>query len=306
MNKNIIKIMFMSVLLTCLYFTNIDGVKACNCYYDTGWFEYAASVDPTGSTSSSQMRALLIMDFNGNNSTVVNSCVGMRTYSEGTNAYKPGKNMLYVESFDKCTLKDFDKSSPFNVDAKKISGDNCSIASCDSANLFYANGKGVRTNGGLGDHKFGAVTYEQHQAAIDEDEKTKQEEKGVQDIDISIVKPFDSDIKEAAAGSHNCDLIPPRIMKIIKNFFFIIQVIGILLLVALSFIEFIKAITASSEDGLLGALKNTYRRIIIVVVLLLLPMLVIWILNIVNANAYETDQNGKRVIGTNNQPLCKW
>ena len=64
----------------CLYFINIGGVKACQCNYDTGWFEYSASVDPTGSTSSSQMRALLVMEFTGNNSTVFNSCVGLRTY----------------------------------------------------------------------------------------------------------------------------------------------------------------------------------------------------------------------------------
>ena len=46
--------------------------------------------------------------------------------------------------------------------------------------------------------------------------------------------------------------------------------------------------------------------IIITVILLILPALVIWVLNIVNNNAYESDKTGKHIIGSNGEPICKW
>ena len=95
MKKNILKTTIISLLLfSSILFIGIDNVKACKCYYETDWFEYAASANPDGSNSSSQMKAMAIIEYTANSADVVNSCVGMRTYSQGSNAYQPGKNML--------------------------------------------------------------------------------------------------------------------------------------------------------------------------------------------------------------------
>ena len=34
-------------------------------------------------------------------------------------------------------------------------------------------------------------------------------------------------------------------------------------------------------------------------------MFVLWILDVVNDNAYEKDKTGKRIIGDNGRPICK-
>ena len=112
-------------------------------------------------------------------------------------------------------------------------------------------------------------------------------------------------IETVEPGTASCDLIPDSIMQFLKNLFLVIQVIGIVLLIVLSAIELIKAIIGADDDGLKGAIKNTFRRIIVVIILLILPAIIIWALNMINNNAYETDNNGKRVIGENGNPLCK-
>lgn len=126
----------------------------------------------------------------------------------------------------------------------------------------------------------------------------------VKDIDANDIVAFDTDFVTPNTSDINCDLISKTLMNDLKNFFLLIQVFGIVLLIIMSIIEFIRAITKSDNDGLKQATKNTYKRIIIVVLLLLLPVLVVWVLNIVNANAYVTDKNGKHVIGEDGNPLC--
>ena len=74
----------------------------------------------------------------------------------------------------------------------------------------------------------------------------------------------------------------------------------------MTMIEFIKVITASDEDGLKAAFKNTVRRIIAAIILLLLPMFIIWILNIANDSRMKTDEFGDPVIGEDGSPLCNW
>ena len=113
------------------------------------------------------------------------------------------------------------------------------------------------------------------------------------------------DDKYLGEYSSGCDIIGHDVLVFLNNLFLIIQVIGIILLVFLSSVEFIKVITGSSEDGLSKALKNTLRRVIIVIILLILPLLITWVLEIVNDNNYLTDENGKVVIGDDGNPLCK-
>ena len=89
-------------------------------------------------------------------------------------------------------------------------------------------------------------------------------------------------VTDADPGDTDCGLIPDSIIKFLNNLFLIIQVIGILLLVVLTIVEFVKVITTAAEDGLGGAIKNTFRRIIMVVLLLILRPLIMWILNLID------------------------
>ena len=113
------------------------------------------------------------------------------------------------------------------------------------------------------------------------------------------------DDKYLGEYSSGCDIIGDDVLVFLNNLFLIIQVIGIILLVFLSSVEFIKVITGSEDEGLSKALKNTLRRVIIVIILLILPLLITWILEIVNDNNYLTDENGKVVIGDDGNPLCR-
>ena len=140
--------------------------------------------------------------------------------------------------------------------------------------------------------------------ASSREDREKQEKNP--DISADDIVGFDKKVTEAKNGKKTCGLVADDTMDFLKNFFFLIQVFGVILLVVMSMIEFIKALTASDDEGLKGAIKNTFRRIIVVIILLLLPMLIIWVIGMINDNAYATDNQGKRIIGDNNQPLCKW
>jgi len=104
--------------------------------------------------------------------------------------------------------------------------------------------------------------------------------------------------------SGGCDVISAELLDLLQKLLFIIQIAGIVLLIILSAVEFIKAITGSDEDSLIKAVKNTVKRIIVVVILLLLPTLIIAILNFANSQQYQKDGNGNYIFGEDGNPLC--
>lgn len=85
----------------------------------------------------------------------------------------------------------------------------------------------------------------------------------------------------------------------LSNLFWIICIIGIVLLIILTSGEFIKIIIGQDDDGLQNAFKHTVTRIICVVVLLLLPMLVSAIITIINKEAAS-----EFTIGEDGNVLC--
>ena len=186
----------------------------------------------------------------------------------------------------------------------------------NSKNIFFSNSDGAGTassNGSIVNNNEKPSSLQVHDYELngcDQEPQTAREqaesEKEIDDIDSEKVKNWgkNATIESPDAGSTSCDLIPRSIVQFLNNLFLIIQIIGIILLIILSAVEFIKALTGADEDGLKGAIKNTFRRIIMVILLLLIPMIVIWILNIINDNRYEKE-NGNYVIGENGNPLCK-
>ncbi len=106
--------------------------------------------------------------------------------------------------------------------------------------------------------------------------------------------------KEVKYEEDVCLLIGETVQQFLNTLFIIISVIGIILLIVMSAVEFIKVITGSDEDGIKIAFKHTLIRTICIVILLILPGLIGWILDIVNDNF-----SGKYEIGSNGEPLCE-
>ena len=106
--------------------------------------------------------------------------------------------------------------------------------------------------------------------------------------------------KEVKYNDNACLIIKGPVQQFLNTLFIIISVISIILLIVMSVAEFIKVITGSDEDGIKTAFKHTLIRAICIVVLLILPMLIGWVLDIVNDNF-----SGKYEIGSNGEPLCE-
>ncbi len=83
--------------------------------------------------------------------------------------------------------------------------------------------------------------------------------------------------------------------SILKNVFFVICVIGVILLIFTMSGDFLKAITSEEADAMADAFKKAKTRIIATIILLLLPVVVNFIIDVVNNSVYES--NGEIKIG---------
>lgn len=91
--------------------------------------------------------------------------------------------------------------------------------------------------------------------------------------------------------------------SILRFVFWAISIGGILVLIIMTVLDFVKAVTASDDAGLKKAFQHLVKRAIAAVVLLLLPMIVSFIINIINGNAPET-LNGTVQIGEDGELYC--
>ncbi len=193
----------------------------------------------------------------------------------------------------------------FEVAYKTIYIQGCEVSACNSANLyaFYDNGAMRLTT-----ESNGASL-----SAISEDEWM--------DIigDIVDVTDDGSDISSiiewggstasslySVSDYDTCDLIDGDIKDLIEMVLTWISIAGIVILLIMSIMEFVKALTAGDSDGRLKtAFKNTLIRIACVAILLLLPMLISALIDAVNDNNYQEDDDGSYIIGSEGEPLCK-
>ncbi len=308
MRKYLNKIIFTCVLITYAFFFNVNNTKAeevCSCFYSYGIFNTVGE----NSTTTTESLSFYQIDYTPTSTTVKRAC-GHTVIANNLT----GSNLVSAIK-SKCPQPASDPidHNNFNIN-NNVLVNNCTIENCNSVRIYYnekaSNGKvlsTVKTNNSV---PLTAIEKDNFETAVEEAEERDEEANNYDDfndIDPALVIPSDPNYSnnKNTANSYSCALIPPTIMKFLKNFFFLIQVLGIVLLVVMSIIQFVKALTASDDDGLSLAIKNTFKRIIILIILLLLPTLIIWVLNIVNENAYVTDKNGKRIIGENGDPLCK-
>ncbi len=84
----------------------------------------------------------------------------------------------------------------------------------------------------------------------------------------------------------NCsEVLGDKFTTFLKSAFLIISVGGIVLLIVFASLDFIKVITASEDNAMSEAFKKVKNRIIAVIILLLLPLLVNFLIGIVNKSA---------------------
>ncbi len=83
-------------------------------------------------------------------------------------------------------------------------------------------------------------------------------------------------------GSACGALISGELSDMLNTIFWVISIAGIILLIVMTMISFIKAITGSDDEKLRDVLKHLWIRIIVVIILLLLPMLLGFVISIIN------------------------
>lgn len=116
---------------------------------------------------------------------------------------------------------------------------------------------------------------------------------------------IDKDKFESACinyASADCSIFSPEIVTFLNNLFWIISIAGIILLVIMTMVEFIKALTGSDDSGLIKGFKHTLVRIVAVIILLLLPTIITFILTLVNRYSdYKIGDDGNVTCGVGNK-----
>ena len=96
----------------------------------------------------------------------------------------------------------------------------------------------------------------------------------------------------------NCDIFDKNIRGFLNKLFWIISIAGIILLVVMTMVEFVKALTGSDDSGLIKGFKHTLVRIVAVIILLLLPTIITFILDLVNRYSdYTIGDKGNVICG---------
>lgn len=103
--------------------------------------------------------------------------------------------------------------------------------------------------------------------------------------------------KYSQAADDPCNIISGDLRNLLHEIFLYISIAGIIILVAMTSISLVKVITASEDNALSNFLKGLWKRIICLIILLLLPMLITFIIQVVNGAG--------KIWGVNSDdPLC--
>ena len=97
-----------------------------------------------------------------------------------------------------------------------------------------------------------------------------------------------------------CTIINTNLKNLLSAAFWFISVAAIILIVVMTAIGFINAIVGSDDEKLKTAFNHLITRLIVVFILLLLPMLLTFIINIVNDNI-----GGTVKVGANGDVFCE-
>lgn len=91
----------------------------------------------------------------------------------------------------------------------------------------------------------------------------------------------------------NCSIINPNLKEILNAAFWFICIAGIVLVVVMTALGFVKAIVGSDDEKFRDAFKHLVTRIIVIIILLLLPTILSFIIDIINNNITGTVSIGE-------------
>lgn len=96
-----------------------------------------------------------------------------------------------------------------------------------------------------------------------------------------------------------CSVINGELKNILSSGMWLISISAIIILVVMTALGFIKAIVGSDDEKLKDAFKNLVTRIIVVIILLLLPMILTFIIELINNSS-----QGEVKIGSDGNLYC--
>lgn len=320
----------MLLVLLVSFFVGINGTKACSCYYaatarhkpdgttaEFTPFHYYARIDFNGSKladGNPGEYAIIHDDMEYKDNRTFGSVIGMGNVS-GLSREKIKEIVKSNCSFDACKTVNFyldhvtvasqkivdpDGGSPWNGNFSATITTNSTdmrfpAITEDEANEFKSTKKGDMQKFAKDHFK---VTYNSTDPSNDMDGIKKWGKKTRNDNSSS-----GKEYKNITCQS----LFGDKVLTFLNNIFSLLQIIGIILLIITSSIEFIKSIAADEEDALQKALKHLKNRIIVLVVLLILPFTINWILSFINKEVKIVkygDENKKVVIGDKSNSIC--
>lgn len=201
----------------------------------------------------------------------------------------------WTKETTKITVSDKDMNKNFCDLSQIVSfGSECSIS--DGTNMQIL---GMQDDGNVDSDKVDSTVKEQ----IENNQESENRANGISNVEGII--DWGTNV-ETNGGEYSldevgdaCGFIDPALRDLLNTLFWIISVAGIVLLIIMTAISFVKAITGSDDEKLRDAFKHLIIRAVVVVVLLLLPVILTAIIDIINRNA-----GGEVIIGADGNPTC--
>jgi hypothetical protein len=104
-----------------------------------------------------------------------------------------------------------------------------------------------------------------------------------------LEKKITDDFEKLDTTPLDCENLFSGIADLISGGYFIIEILGIILLVALTILDYSKVILADSQDAMKKSNQKLIKRIIIVIILLLLPALVNLVLRLFHIEGFNSE-----------------
>ena len=259
--------------LTVFFIKHKDGycaeVSRMSLYIDgSDWGPFQGISDALGSTASAEYeeekRRVISFDLGDDVKSAIDnkSCPWLKT-----TFYTNGFGDTHVKKMDISIASPLDKAS-------------CGFA----ANIMY-NDSFCLTPGGS---NFRKVDKEELQHTVEEANEDRD------GVDVSAIQLWASKYGyDVDSLGDDCNIINPKLKDILNTVFWIISIAGIVLVVVMTALSFIKAIVGSDDEKFRDAFKHLLTRIIVMVILLLLPTILSFIITIINDNITGTVSIGE-------------
>lgn len=323
MKKHVKTFIFVMIMFVCL-FVNINGVKADggNCAVSTKVSEaYACDYSSDNAASNVKYTMFFIKNSSGGYcaeiadlsltikggffSNVVNEVTFGWTFKDASDQSftEQEKRQVAGIELDASTIKSvFDnKSCPrlkmnvFTYDFGDTGAKKLSIATEDSDDWLMCQ---ITAGTSTYFNEFCVLSDGTNGRTISKEEAQQTVEDATEDRDGANLEKIiwwaeDNGYDNVDSLGDDCSIISNSLKDILSSAFWIICIAGIILVVVMTAISFIKAITGSDDEKFRDAIKNLFTRLIVIIILLMLPALLTFIINIINSNITGTVSIGE-------------